>query len=108
MERIFTAETWREFLEKFSSYEGSLSGFCKENNISKSQFYYYKKRFGESTKPTFRAISLNKKEPAAKNQNSIRNTPQNIRIEIGKANIYIPATETAVLKDILKELAASC
>lgn len=50
MEKIFNAETWREFLEKFSSYKGSVSSFCKENNISKGQFYYYKKRFEKSNK----------------------------------------------------------
>jgi hypothetical protein len=60
MEKIFNDETWREFFEKFSSYEGSVSSFCKENNISKSQFYYYKKRFEKSNKPTFHAIILNK------------------------------------------------
>lgn len=107
MKGIFTTETWSEFFENFSTYEGSLSSFCKENNISKSQFYYYKKRFSESTKPSFHAISLNKKEPTTKHETSIKRTPQNIRIEIGKAIVYIPANETTILKDVLKELSSS-
>lgn len=42
--------TWRGFLEEFFSYEGTVSGFCKENNISKSQYYYYKNKFEQSNK----------------------------------------------------------
>ena len=59
IESIANAETWREFLDKFSSYEGSVISLCKENNISKGRFYHYKKRFEKkSNKPTFHAISL--------------------------------------------------
>lgn len=50
--------TWRGILEKFSSYEGTVTSFCKENNISKSQFYYYKNKFEQSSKPTFHAIVI--------------------------------------------------
>lgn len=42
MKMNFNEDTWKEFLEKFSSYEGSVTDYCKENDISKSQFYYYK------------------------------------------------------------------
>lgn len=41
---------WRELIEKFSSYEGTLDIFCKENSINRSQFYYYRKRFGNDIK----------------------------------------------------------
>ena len=37
--------SWKEYIDKFSSYEGTVTDFCKENNLSKSQFYYHKKRF---------------------------------------------------------------
>ena len=108
MEKIINSETWSDLLGKFSSYGGSVSSFCKENNISKSQFYYYKKRFAKSNKSTFHAIVLNKEESSAKAEMSAGKASKDIRIEIAKANIYIPVTETAVLKAILKELAASC
>lgn len=108
MENIFNVETWREFLEKFSSYKGSVSSFCKENNISKGQFYYYKKRFEKSNKHIFHAMALNKEESPTKTETNTGKVSKDIRIEIGKANIYIPVTETAVLKAILKELAVSC
>jgi len=108
MEKIFNSETWSDLLEKFSSYGGSVGSFCKENNISKSQFYYYKKRFAKSDKSTFHAIVINKEESSAKAEVSAEKAPKYIRIEIAKANIYIPVTETAALRAILKELAASC
>jgi len=105
MEKIINSETWSDLLGKFSSYGGSVSSFCKENNISKSQFYYYKKRFEKSNKSTFHAIMLNKEESSTKAETNAGKASKDIRIEIGKANIYIPVTETAVLKAILKELA---
>lgn len=35
-------EFWQEVIEKYSSYEGSVTKFCQEQSISKSQFYYHK------------------------------------------------------------------
>lgn len=88
MQKTFNAETWRAFLEKFSSYEGSVSGFCRENNISKSQFYYYKKRFEESNKPTFHAVVLKSEDISKGIGNNDEKLDKDIRIEIGKDNIY--------------------
>ncbi|WP_176431479.1 hypothetical protein [Anaerovirgula multivorans] len=31
---------WEDILDKFSSYEGTIRGFCKENNISVHQIDY--------------------------------------------------------------------
>lgn len=100
--------TWRGFLERFSSYEGTVTSFCKENNISKSQFYYYKNKFEQSSKPTFHAIVINNEESTSKTVNNSIEEYKDIRIEIGKANIYIPANGIALLSTILKELTKSC
>lgn len=107
MAKIFNDETWREFIEKFSSYEGTVTKYCKENNMSKSQFYYYKKKFEQSNNPTFHAIVLNSEEPAPKAAKDNVKERKDIRIEIGKTNIYIPTTEISLLTTILKELARS-
>jgi hypothetical protein len=104
----FNDVTWRGFLEKFSSYGGSVTSFCKENNISKSQFYYYKNKFEKSSKSAFHAIVINNEESTPKIANNIIKGYNDIRIEIGKANIYIPANETALLSTIIKELTKSC
>ena len=99
---------WRELIEKFSSYEGTLDIFCKENSISRSQFYYYRKRFGEEKNPTFHAISLEKTHA---NRLTVKNNIKSaveIKIEIGKVQIFIPANEIALLSTLLKELTKIC
>lgn len=107
MAKIFNDETWREFIEKFSSYEGTVTKYCKENNMSKSQFYYYKKKFEQSNNPTFHAIVLNSERPTPEAAKDNVKERKDVRIAIGKANIYIPTTEISLLSTILKELARS-
>ena len=108
MANEFNEVTWRGFLEKFSSYGGTVTSFCKENNISKSQFYYYKKKFEKSSKPTFHAIVINNEKSNPKTENNSVTGYKDIRIEIGKAKIYVPVNEIALLSTILKELTKSC
>ncbi|MBW9159738.1 IS66 family insertion sequence element accessory protein TnpA [Clostridium tagluense] len=108
MAKKFNDVRWRGFLEKFSSYEGTVTSFCKKNNISKSQFYYYKSKLEQSSKPTFHAIAISNKESNPQTVNNSVKGYNDIRIEIGKANIYIPANEIALLSNILKELSKSC
>lgn len=107
MSRKLSNEKWNEVINLFSSYEGTVSSFCEENNISKTQFYYHKRRIEaastEST-PIFQSISLNEEVSIDKSEV----TSQEIRIEIGKANIFIPANEIAILSNIIKELSESC
>ncbi|OSA97886.1 UNVERIFIED_ORG: hypothetical protein B2H98_06525 [Clostridium botulinum] len=99
---------WRGLVEKFSSYEGTLDSFCKENSISRSQFYYYIKKFEKENNTTFQAISLEK------NNTNILTVTNNIKpyveikIEIGKAKIFIPANEIALLSNILREFSKTC
>ena len=69
-------------MNKFSSYKGSINEFCKENNVKQHQLYHRRRKLVSITK--------------------------DIRIEIGKANIYIPTNEIAALSDIIKDLARSC
>ena len=107
MSRKLSNEKWNEFISIFSSYEGTVSSFCKENNISKSQFYYHK-RIAEVTTneniPIFQSISLNEEVDDNKSQVA---SPE-IRIEIGRVNIFIPANDIAILSNIIKELSKSC
>lgn len=34
-------DQWAEILEKFNSYDGSVTNFCEENKISKSQCWFF-------------------------------------------------------------------
>ena len=105
MAKRIDKETWREFIEKFSSYEGTVTQYCIENNLSKSQFYYHKRRFETPEDISFHAISLKEESLNIINEN---NTINNIKIEIGKANIFIPVNEIAILSEIIKQKAKSC
>lgn len=104
MEKQINHEPWKKILEKFSSYEGTVTSFCSENNVSKSQFYYHKRRADILKKPTFHAVSLN----TLIAPDNAEKAYKDIRIEIGKANVFIPSNESELLKTILKELAATC
>ena len=105
MAKRIDKETYREFIDKFSSYEGSVTQYCIENNLSKSQFYYHKRRFETPEDISFHNISLKEESLNIINEN---NTINNIKIEIGKANIFIPVNEIAILSEIIKEIAKSC
>lgn len=104
MESTSNKQYWENILEKYSSYEGSLIDFCRENNITKHQLYYYKKKFKNENKPVFHAIALK----PAHNTDNVQKAYKDIRIEIGKANIFIPSSETELIKTILKELKSIC
>jgi hypothetical protein len=106
MANMIDKEAWREFIDKFSSYEGTVTKYCLENNLSKSQFYYHKRRFDQPAEAIFQAISFEKEKYLTINNESAASN--DIRIELGKANIFIPANEIALLSNIIKELAKSC
>ncbi|KRQ85768.1 hypothetical protein ABG79_02458 [Caloramator mitchellensis] len=95
---------WENIIEKYFSYEGSLVDFCIENNITKRQFYYHRNKLENSNKPVFHAIAL---KPVP-NSDNVQKAYKDIRIEIGKANIIIPASESELIITILKELEAIC
>lgn len=104
---------WEEVMNKFASYKGTIVDFCKENNIKEHQLYYQRKRLDqnklEECKPTFHAISINKEETiqSAAINTTVKAT-NDIRIEIGKVNVYIPVEDKSSLLSIIKELAKSC
>ena len=106
MAKRIDKDIWKEFIDKFSSYEGTVTQYCLENNLSKSQFYYHKRRFEEPTEHTFHAISLDQIQEV--NVANKVTDSKDIRIQLGKANIFIPINQIAVLSEIIKEIARSC
>lgn len=101
---------WEEIMNKFSSYTGNINKFCEENNIKHHQLYHRRKKLPQKINPAFHAIGLNK-EKLVFNDKQISpevNIPKDIKIEIGKTNIYIPANEIALISNIIKELAKPC
>lgn len=109
MSRRLDNATWEEYINKFDACNGTvtLKDFCIENKLSKSQFYYHKRRLASvnSKSTTFHAVSLNVKE------NNIEEkvfSSSEVKITVGNTMIAIPASETALIASIIKELAARC
>ncbi|WP_133017101.1 IS66 family insertion sequence element accessory protein TnpA [Clostridium cuniculi] len=99
---------WEEYINKFISYNGTITvkDFCIENKISKSQFYYHKKRLERIDSTTiFHAIPLNTKQDDINQNISIS---KEVKINIGNASITIPVSETTLITSIIKELASKC
>lgn len=100
---------WEEYINKFDSYKGTVTvkDFCIENELSRSQFHYHKKRLKRtnSTTAIFHEVSLNTKKD---NINQVTQASKEIKITIGSAYIFIPASETAIVYSIIKELASKC
>lgn len=103
MYRKLDNSTWEKYINKFTSCNGAITvkDFCIENKISKSQFYYHKKRLEKmDSVPVFHAISLNDKQDIS--------SSKEVKINIGKASIAIPVSETSLIALIIKELATEC
>lgn len=94
---------WDKILSDFKSYEGTISNFCKENNISKQQFYYKIKKSNMINKTVFHEIDFTKEE-------NLKNNSENVEIiiNLGQINIYVPSDNIKLIANVIKELSKSC
>lgn len=92
-------------LTNFSTIK--LSDFCKEKNITKSQFHYFKRKLNVNKETViFHSVSLNEDTDIIKN-NEISSANEVI-ITIGDARISIPSCEILLISSIIKELMVKC
>jgi hypothetical protein len=111
MSRKLNNAMWEEYINKFDACKGTITvkDFCIQNKLTKSQFYYHKRRLEksevENNAPVFHAISLNTEQNNI-DQNMIPS--KEVKIIIGNAVITIPVDETILISSIVKELAAKC
>jgi transposase-like protein len=113
MEVIFVEKevneiNWEEILNKFASYDGVITEFCKSNGISPHQLFYRRKKLRKESQTNFHPIVLNEKMSSEPNCDSNLPEIKDIRIEIGKATLFIPSNEVRILSDLVKELVKSC
>ncbi|MGG7147983.1 IS66 family insertion sequence element accessory protein TnpA [Clostridium butyricum] len=94
---------WKAMIDKLALYSGTIKDFCKENNIAEKKFYYHRRKLSDKNKVVFHEIPLkSESNPTVSNSNT-----SDIKIEIGKATIYIPANEIAALTAIVRNLISS-
>jgi hypothetical protein len=111
LKQIQTDEYWKDILEKFSRHEGTIISFCKEHDVNIHRLYNQRKKLKNNTKSTFHAINLNNisdKENKLYCVNNNRTPYTEIRIEIGKAKIYVDNSDKTALANILKEITKIC
>ena len=93
---------WKAMIDKLSSYSGTIRDFCKENNIPEKQFYYHRRKLADKNKAVFHKIPLKSEDNLI-----VKNNIKDIKIEVGKARIYIPANEIAALTAIIRDLSCN-
>ncbi len=103
-------QEWQEKIEEYyTNYSFMpINKFCEENNLSKQQFHYHKKKRinSESTTNTlFQEVSITSTEVLAQ---KIIETKAEIKISIGNSLIKVPASETAIISLIIKDLISQC
>ncbi|MPN48271.1 hypothetical protein SDC9_195877 [bioreactor metagenome] len=107
MTRKLDNATWKEYINKFDSYKGTVTvkDFCIENELTKSQFYYHKRRLENGNSTTvFHAVSLTKQDNIQENMI----ISKELKITVGNADISIPVSEITLIISIIRELANRC
>lgn len=98
---------WNDILAKFESYTGSVKDFCNEYEIDKRKLYYRRKKAEKPNQPLFHSVSLNNNStPCALHK--YPKDDKEIKIEIGKAKIFVPSDDIKLISTIIKELESSC
>ena len=108
MYKKLSNSAWEEVINKYYSdnHELTITDYCSENNLNKSQFYYHKKRLSNKNKkaPVFQAIKLDDNTKVIKKKTQNFETSVDVKIVIGAASISIPVSETDLINSIIKAL----
>jgi uncharacterized Zn ribbon protein len=106
MGKKLSNKEWEEHINQYYSSNSSMTinEFCRENNLSKQQFHYHKKRIldtKDSITTVFQGLKIKAQEETSKKST----VNSEVRIIIGNATISIPVSETTLISLIIKELA---
>lgn len=102
---------WSDILSKFSSYRGTIASFCNENDIKAHQLYYHRKKVTKVNPPIFHGIKVIEEDfirPGATVDKPHLKENFSIKVEIGKAKIYIPSADKLALENILQIVMSAC
>lgn len=106
-----TQLNWSDILSKFSTYQGTITSFCKENNINAHQLYYQRRKLAKNDSPVFHGIKVSEKDftfPDSTEDKPSLKENAHIKVEIGKAKIYIPSNDKQALENILQIVMSTC
>lgn len=108
MSKEISEINWDDVLNEFTSCEGTIVNFFKEHGVSQHQLYYRRKKLQKETKTTFYEFRLDDdclKKAVIVNENKIYYN--DIKIEIGKAWLFILAKIDKTNKEQMLELMAT-
>jgi len=109
MSKKLDNNAWEEYINKFDSYNSSVTikDFCVENNLTRSQFYYHKRRLEKANSKTaiFHEVSLKTDKDSIELGTK---ESKEVKITIGNATISIPSSETTIILSIIKDLSTQC
>ncbi len=111
LKHLETDEYWKDVLGKLSKHKGTIVGFCKKHDVNVHRLYHRRKNFKTKPEPTFHAIDLNNVTIREDIVTRVENTSPpstEIRIEVGKAKIYIANTDKISLSTVIKEIVVNC
>lgn len=111
MKSIESKDYWNDILEKFSRHKGTIRSFCYKHGVDIHRLYHRRKKLKNNIKPTFQAINIANRSAEVEKVSNVVNAPTpsaEIRIEIGKAKIYIANTDKISLSNVLKEITLNC
>ena len=107
MYKKLSNDEWREYINRYYSSNENLTvkDYCEENNINKSQFYYHRRRIEENAMPVFHPIKINAEANTVKEDIGVSSE---VKISIGNISVAIPASETALVNSLIKEILLKC
>lgn len=105
MRKKLSNKEWEEHINQYYSSNSSMTinEFCKENNLSKQQFHYHKKRIlqtKDSITTVFQGFKIKAEEETAKKST----VNSEVRIMVENTAIAIPVSRTTLISSIIKEL----
>ena len=103
MYKKLSNDEWREYINRYYASDENLTvkDYCEENNINKSQFYYYKRKIEEKATPVFHPININAEANVVRKDIGV---PSEVKILIGNISTEVSESETDLVNSLIKEL----
>ena len=107
MYKKLSNDEWREYINRYYASDENLTvkDYCEENNINKSQFYYHKRKIEEKATPVFHPIKINAEANTVRKDIDVSSE---VKISIGNISTEVPASETALVNSLIKEILLKC
>ena len=107
MYKKLSNDEWIEYINRYyaSDENSTVKDYCEENNINKSQFYYHRIKIEEKATPIFHPIKINGEADTVRGNIGVSSE---VKISTGNISVAIPASETTLVKSLIKKILLKC